>query len=78
MSAVYTTEQIFERGGPWSGGKPILIVQANGGSVTISVRHGAAWVVSDTITNDAVGELLLGRATVRISPDNGATFSIAG
>lgn len=78
MSAVYTTEQIFERGGSWPGGKPILVVQANGGSVTISVRHGSGWVVSDTIAEDSVGELLVGQATIRITPDSGATFSIAG
>jgi len=74
---VYTSEQTFEGAHPFRASRRILTVKANGGTVTVSVKHGVEFIVAETINADTVGELNFGMATLKITPTGGAEFSVS-
>ncbi|MCQ3000443.1 hypothetical protein NLO98_11845 [Pseudomonas syringae] len=57
-------------------GQTMLIVKANGGSVTVEKQVGASWVVTDTFTRDGGYLLQLGNSSTRITPAAGASFEV--
>ena len=53
-----------------------LGVQANGGSVAVQVKMGAAWITSDTLWADGAYPLNIPPAAVRFVPAGGAAFEV--
>lgn len=57
-----------------------MTVKVNGGSILVEVLHDAstgAWVTSDTITLDGVYSVDFDVLKLRLTPEGGATFSLA-
>ncbi|KPY35680.1 hypothetical protein [Pseudomonas syringae] len=57
-------------------GETMLIVKANGGSVTVEKKAGDSWVVTDTFVRDGGYLLKLGNSDTRITPTAGAYFEV--
>jgi len=58
-------------------GNRVLIVKANGGTVTVECKAGDAWVLTDTYSTDTAVEMFFGSALFRIVPVGGAEYDIA-
>jgi hypothetical protein len=54
----------------------VLVVKANGGTVTVECAAGSGCVVSDTYTADGAFEQFVGSAKFRIIPTGGAEYDI--
>ncbi|RMV39851.1 hypothetical protein ALP12_02163 [Pseudomonas savastanoi pv. phaseolicola] len=54
----------------------MLIVKANGGTVTVEKKAGDSWVVTDTLAKDGGYLLELGSSYTRITPTAGAYFEV--
>ena len=54
----------------------ILAIKSNGGTVTLEVKVGSSWLLTDTYTADTVVEIYFGHASLRISPTGGAEFEL--
>jgi len=54
----------------------LLIVQANGGSLTIEAYDGVNFIATDTVTADAANELYTKGARLRFTPAGGAVYNI--
>ncbi|GBH11188.1 Phosphoribosyl 1,2-cyclic phosphodiesterase [Pseudomonas syringae pv. actinidiae] len=57
-------------------GRTMLIVKANGGTVTVEKKAGESWVVTDTFARDGGYLLELGSSYTRITPIAGAFFEV--
>ncbi|MCH5555688.1 hypothetical protein [Pseudomonas syringae] len=57
-------------------GETMLIVKANGGTVTVEKRAGDGWVVTDAFAKDGGYLLKLGNSETRITPLAGAYFEV--
>ncbi|AQL36871.1 MULTISPECIES: hypothetical protein [Pseudomonas syringae group] len=57
-------------------GQTLLIVKANGGSVTVEKQVGDSWVVTDTFTADGGHLLQLGNSATRFTPAGGAAYEV--
>lgn len=53
-----------------------LSVVLNGGSLTIELWDGSAYVLSDTITSDGTKQVNTWNSQIRITPISGAVYSI--
>ena len=53
-----------------------LVVEANGGSLVISVYNGSDYVVSDTITEDSTNVIFTAGLKYRFAPSDGAVYSV--
>lgn len=73
--AVYTTQQVFPARSVGGKGR-VLVVDANGGSVTVEYRIGENWIVEDVITTDGAFEFENNRSDVRITPAGGAEYAV--
>lgn len=58
-------------------GQTMLIVKANGGSVTVEKQAGESWVVTDTFTADGGYLLQLGNSATRFTPAGGAVYEVS-
>ncbi len=54
-----------------------LVVEANGGSLVISVYNGSDWVVSDTITEDSTSVIFTAGLRFKFTPADGAVYNVS-
>lgn len=54
----------------------ILVIAANGGSVTIEIWDGEGWHIADVYSADVTKEYYTQGAELRFTPTGGATYSI--
>lgn len=67
-SAQTTFESIYDRP------NRNLVVDANGGTVTIEAQVGANWILTDTFSADGGNVVQQGLLTLRITPTGSAVF----
>ena len=69
----YSTQKTFDTSGARL--YRTITVKANGGYVEIEASSDAiTWTVTDTLIEDGGWELFQGKAFIRITPFNGATY----
>jgi len=54
----------------------ILIVKANGGSITVQKKVGTSWIITDTYTVDGAFPMMFGNTPVRFVPLNGCQYEV--
>lgn len=54
----------------------ILVVKANGGSITIQKKVGTSWIIADTYTADGAFPMIFGNQPVRFVPVNGCEYEV--
>ena len=57
-------------------GRKLLVLKANGGSLTVQKQVGADWVTTDTFTADGGYPLELFNSSTRFVPTGGAAYEI--
>lgn len=70
---MYNTAQQFQFS---DNASHVIVVKANGGSVSVECKAGAAWVVTDTFAVDTATEMFFGSALFRVTPTGGAEFDV--
>lgn len=55
-----------------------IAVKTNGGSVSVQVKVGNDWVVTDTIASDGARIIYTDNLLFRVVPSGGAVYTLSG